>query len=135
MIDNDIIKALEICTHPNTKCSDCPFHNTMYDFCRTNSQTMALMLINRQKAEIEELKEDNKQFANRLVASGDFIEKVRTEAIKEFAERLKEQPIKCQFPFFGLTTDDEIAEHFNGIMKQVSEAIDNLVKEMVGERE
>lgn len=63
------------------------------------------------------------------------LDKQRAEDIKEFAERLKEKPITCQFPFFGLTTDDEIAEHFNGIMKQVSEAIDNLAKEMVGERE
>ena len=86
------------------------------------------------RAEIERLKGDILDVTATLSELETRSKQIKAEAIKEFAERLKEQPIKCEFPFFGLRTDDEIAEHFNSIMKQVSEAIDNLVKEMVGER-
>lgn len=51
--------------------------------------------------------------------------------IKDFAEKLKETPIKCGIPLLGLSTKVEIEEYFNDIMMQVRDAIDTLVKEMV----
>lgn len=56
----------------------------------------------------------------------------QSEVIDEFAERLKETPIKCGLPLLGLSTKEEIEEYFNGIMLQVRDAIDNIAKEMKG---
>lgn len=55
---------------------------------------------------------------------------VANEAIKEFAERLKEKPIKCKLPLLGLTSREEILNHFDDIMMQIRATIDNLTKEM-----
>ncbi len=69
----------------------------------------ALDLINRQESEIDHLREATK--------------KVTSEAIKEFAERLKEKA--SPYPYYQY-----------GLIDAVSvEDIDNLAKEMVGESE
>ena len=132
--DNEIIKALE--------CWINDFDGKATEFvllCNT------LNLIIRQKAEIERYeKENDVEFSKFEILDKsvkehykglyeDAKEFVRVKAIKEFAEKLKEKPIKCELPLFGLRTKDEIEEHFNNIMMQVCEAIDNLVNEMVGE--
>lgn len=85
----------------------------------------ALGLINRQKAEIDRLAntppKDPNDFCGVLC---DFAEslmaKAKTEAIKEFAERLKDETFKmdyCGSNYDVVDVDD----------------IDNLVKEMVGD--
>ena len=134
MTDNEIIKALECClTYDCDNCHFNPFN------CDPNLQEYAIGIINRQKAEIEELKEDNKQFANRLVASGDFIEKEKAEAIKEFAERLKKhfKSLEWQPKTDRKTLPIEVVkEQMRWVLGEVSiKTIENLVKEMVGERE
>lgn len=121
MSDEDIIKALECCKEAklNQDCLDleCPFA-TEYG-CNIDVEELrnaALDLINRQKAEIEKLKEDN-NFHIRLEAllveqrdgRDKLIEQIdtqndelrmklktaKTEAIKEFAERLKKESSSC----------------------------------------
>lgn len=57
----------------------------------------------------------------------------QSEVIDEFADRLKEAPIKCGLPLLGLSTKEEIEEYFNGIMLQVRDAIDSIAKKMKGE--
>lgn len=57
----------------------------------------------------------------------------QAEVIDEFAQKLKEAPIKCGTPLLGLSTKEEIEEYFNGIMLQVRDAIDSIAKEMKGE--
>ena len=112
MTDEQIIKALECCATDDVEdCSKCPYENMAYtpgyggcaDWCRED----AIDLINRQKAEIEKLKVELKQknpyeeYGN-CVAIGDslvfthtlndydkLIKDIGTEAIWEFAERLK----------------------------------------------
>jgi hypothetical protein len=77
----------------------------------------ALGLINRQKEEVERLREDSKRLKKVQMQLDDLCimhRTIRAEAIKEFAERLKED---CPA--------DLLVIHFN--------AIDNLVKEMVGD--
>ena len=87
MTDNDIIKALECCGCDNYQCDNCPY---AYKTCTVYKDS--LDLINRQKAEIEKWKAlaENGESAidtnNRLVQK--FAE-IKSEAIKEFAERLK----------------------------------------------
>ncbi len=61
-------------------------------------------------------------------------EDARAEAIKEFAERLKETPIKLGLPLLGLLTKSEIEGYFNHTLLQVRDAIDNLVAEMMEDK-
>ena len=87
-------------------------------------------LINRQKAEIERLKNENMakeaEYNDMLEQRNSverYLETVKSEAVKEFAERLKEKSFKT-LRNYGLTKD----------VVEVCD-IDNLVKEMVGEKE
>ena len=85
-------------------------------------QKFALDLINRQKAEIERLEVKNSELEYDLGLLKQEKAVVRTEVIKEFAERLKEElEITDNSNWF------EVTEH------NLVWTIDNLVKEMVGE--
>lgn len=129
MTDNEIIKALECCSkHHNTCGTCCPMDsicNNVRDCLITLSKN-ALDLIRRQKAEIERLqKKANTPFAeftfdeNKLkeivsdaIKNIEFnLNSVKSEAIKEFAERLK-----CGVP------------QETGVIRCAD--VDNLVKEM-----
>ena len=79
--DEEIKKALECCTHSCAACKECPY--TDEKWCVHELTKDALDLINRQQAEIERLKDHNKQLRYDR-------KKITNEAIKEFAERLKD---------------------------------------------
>lgn len=119
MTDNEIIKALESCKQAD-KCAVCPLRHEKT--CLEQLSTTTLDLINRQKAEIEELKreigigtiyKDILIHTKTLDDYNAFKNAVKTEAIREFAERLKN--IGGQYGAY-----DSVFERF----------IDNLVKEM-----
>ena len=112
MSDNEIIKALECCCK-NNNCDGCPLdYLTFSSQCASELAIKSLDLINRQKAEIERLnKEVDRLSQVVLYHDGDVV-----DAVKEFAERLKSHLI--------------IYTHLN-----LNDAIDNLVKEMVGDSE
>ncbi len=103
MTDNEIIKALEYCStdvRENT-CPKCAFYKKHR--CSTLMLNAVSDLINRQKAEIERLLQK--------------LQQAKSEAIKEFAERLKKHNFVDNLSLDGKETvyvDD----------------IDNLVKEM-----
>ena len=87
MTDNEIIKALEICSHRNgdLPCEGCPAYS-IAQMCMEDLMSDAFDLINRQQAEIERLKkilaeeeEKYKLCAKRFYKVG----------IKDFAEKLK----------------------------------------------
>ena len=63
MTDNEIVKALECCKLTNeqqeSQCEDCPLWETSLMICQELLAFHALDLINRQKAEIERLIEQN----------------------------------------------------------------------------
>ena len=59
----------------------------------------------------------------------------QSDIINEFVKRLKEEPIKLSLPLFGLSTKDEIEEHFNDIMLEVRDAIDRIAKEILEEND
>lgn len=114
MTDNEIIKALKCC-QGNVDCANCPYYENNHHQCGDNLNKDVLDLINRQQAEIDELN-------NTIDALENFIPKVKAEAIKEFAERLKDLKHECgcnyrKKPVFAVTEDK----------------IDNLVQEMVGD--
>jgi FtsZ-binding cell division protein ZapB len=128
MTDNDIIKALEFCADSrdtDKHCLKCPYCNESY--CLDKMMADALDLINRQKAEIERLKEKHKLAVEEREANvkgfTESLKTVKAEAIKEFAERLKEKGM----PVTG-------GRGFEGVYVMCSNiVIDNLVKEMVGD--
>ena len=135
MTDNDIIKALEacasskICHSEHTKCS---FFNE--EDCITLLCQSAGVLIKRQKAEIERLQEqieeypfkckvgNNSELHSKSIEYYDkVIGDISAEAVKGFAERLKEEQ-----EYFANECDD-----FVGYV--AVSRIDDLLKEMAGD--
>lgn len=110
MITNEIIKTLECCKVCLSTCSECPLNNTKN--CRDELIILALDLIKRQQTKIENLKENFDDLNAQYLMQDMYIEGVRAEAIKEFAERLK----------------DKLREL--GRFVVYNEDIDNLVKEL-----
>lgn len=121
MTDKEIIKALECCTDYPSCPTDCPLYEQPVD-CLLKLSKPTLNLINRQKAEIESLKLNVEALA---ICKKDLPQKttnaIKAEAIKEFAERLKEEMGWWEEPD-GYYTRFISPDDF-----------DNLVKEMVGE--
>lgn len=121
MTDNEIIEALKCCKkdgfHP--RCRKCPL--SQYADCQTRLEREIFPLVNRQRAEIEDLKETLSIFRETLSILREdmhlIVERRRHEAIKEFAERFKE-----------LCGND-----VSSAIVWAKGTIDNLVKEMVGE--
>ena len=116
MTDNEIIKALEEYRNSKIVQSD----NGVISIGNI------LDLINRQQAENKELKTENlilsqKRFNifERIEFTDKLKKQIKSEAIKEFAERLKK----------------EYTETFLVSGDTVIEILDNLVKEMVGDAE
>lgn len=119
--DDEVIKALECCTKAGMiNCRACPYEASC-NMGESKMQAHALALINRQKAEIERLngcvktEEEVRTIAKAVIDVGVAIAKA--EAIKEFAERLKEKAEYFEdedYYFYYVTPED----------------IDNLVKEM-----
>jgi hypothetical protein len=112
LTDNEIIKALECCKSViGGNCDACPYVCcNMYE--ESDAIKDAISLINRQKAEIERLQKVNDSFTD----IGKLYSEIKAEAIKEFAERLKNS-----------------ADYCTGTIEFDTEDIDNLVKEMVGD--
>lgn len=113
MTDSEIIKALECCEAMQNDCVGCPLLNYSQNSeeCMTELINYAIDLIKRQQSEIEALK---KVVLDDYATEYD--NKIRLEAVKEFAERLK--------PMYKMLCVDK-GDWFN--------EIDNLVKEMVDE--
>ena len=125
MTDNEIVKALECC-HQVNGCDRCPLRNDT-DECEILN-TYALDLIKRQKAEIERLKEHERIVSKmlsecweRIAELDELNENAKSEAIKEFAERLK-----------GIYESDKRYDRPNAhtLVDKLFANIDNLVKEM-----
>ena len=143
MTDEQIIKALESCPSDSVThdCSICPYKENV--FCFELLGKDALKIINRQKAEIERLQGILLAFMDEVARweskegidvsrlplipicdeGRNSIDRIRAKAINQFAERLKEElEIEDNDEWF------EITEH--GLVCE----IDNLVKEMVGDK-
>ena len=140
MNDADIIKALECCAL-NYYCIECPLTATR--LCIPQMSENVINLINRQEAEIVDEREKKEMCAevikrlekeksvitadwNELLKDNnrlkELLKTVKSEAIKAFAERLKESAFECDVSFgFG-------KEHYTRVVSVIE--IDNLVKEM-----
>lgn len=141
--DEKIIKALmchfneELDEEP-FRCVDCPLYNDTSPSCTEALKSYALDLINRQNAEIERLNSANDEkfrqwdmlaektkqhYADLYNEAKDIL---KTEAYKEFAERLKEE----------IRLEDDCDYNCQECCYECSDyviSIDNLLKEMVGD--
>lgn len=136
LTDEEIIEALDLCTQQNGSipCYDCPCWNDDEQECKGIDYSATLDLIKRQKSEIERLKSANDEkfrqwdmlaektkthYANLYNEAKD---KLKAEAYKEFAERLKQSTVMAVMgnKIYAVAT---------------SKGVDNLLKEMVGEEE
>lgn len=107
MTDSEIIKALECCKYDD--CNNCP---NVSDNCHANLVDYVFDLINRQKEEIERLKEF-------IVETRRCDKELKAEAIREFAELLK---------------NDWIGNLYYCEDLDITDWIDNLLKEMGGSK-
>lgn len=137
MTDAEIIKAMICCTNfPVCDRDNCPYGESTS--CATMLGKDVVNLINRQKAEIERFKKietavngfwdeipklamvKNKKYPT-LEELLEYIENLKNEAIKEFAERLRTEMWQdwneCSETIYCVDMKD----------------VDNLVKEMVGD--
>ena len=120
MTDNEIVKALEWC---NQFENNIVFNGNGDEKCVQALQMMvvikqALNEFNSQKAEIERLK---KIESNILNVMRENIAQTQAEAIKEFADIVKQKTIAMVYSPDEVTTDDYIA------------VIDSVVKELGGD--
>lgn len=136
--DEQIIKAMQCVIGNGVSCSECEYQKTLpFPGCRRMCAENALDLINRQKAEIESLKqiinEQDKEILklqNRIIFWRKNLnyqpEKIKSEAIKDFAERLKKK-VKM-YNSEGVDEGDLIDDLLT--VGETVEIIDKLVKEM-----
>ena len=119
--DEEIISSLEVIATTGN-CNECKIRNCKWGTCNCSQITAnaALDLISHQKEEIKRLQKEVNLVS---IQFQDLQERTKPEAYKEFAERLKEKSFKT-IRNYGLTKD----------VVEVCD-IDNLVKEMVGEKE
>ena len=147
--DEEIVKALECCLCDDSECLQCQ----KKELCKIDCDELAtktIDLINRQKSEIERLKECPKcvyEYDGEVTeycvqgACHNFktVEQIKSEAYKEFAEKAKKEFLNLQY---NAKTDrknvkiEELKEQMDWLLHTVAiETVENLLKEMVGEEE
>ena len=139
MSDEDIIKALECCSYAKSTidCRKCPYYPDKE--CVKKQCTDIIDLINRKNAEIEILKEKYSRLeSDKEILQGNHYSfhdgqlvmiprtdktKIKAEAIKEFAERLKcNASILCD-RVTGLPCSYTISNYnFNRLIKEMTES-------------
>lgn len=133
--DEEIMSSLEVIA-TTRNCNECQIRNCKWGTCNCSQITAnaALVLINRQRAEIERLKECPKcvyEYDGEVTEycvqgpcpNFKTVEQIKTEAYKEFAEKLEEKLCDCH------TISD--GEYCGFDCGDIHECIDNLLKEMV----
>lgn len=113
MTDNEIIKAWKWHISP-VHCNGMEIYSAVVE-CSRELAKNTLDLINRQKAEIERLNDYNLNLITANTALSNEILEIKSEAIKEFAKRLK----NC----FAISGD----------YLDIINIIDNILKEMTEE--
>lgn len=149
LTDNEIVKGLEICSN-NGDCKECPInpHHGNYGYCTSLAIKATLDLINRQKAEIEQWKEEANRYQTLWCED---VQIARAEAIKEFAEKSEKdifikqedermQMLKILKTYRGTKSYSDTERATDNWLRGYGEAVqdvlgvfDNLLKEMLGE--
>ena len=121
MTDNDVIKALECISGKEVFCHDCKYSaHSFYPKCKQEAGKDALDLINRQQAEIERLQEKQDLFAD----IGKMYSEIKADAVKEFADMVKENASKNDFICMDavIATEYIISKHkLDDLLKEVGD--------------
>ena len=154
--DEQIIKAMQCVIGNGVSCSECEYQKALpFPGCRRMCAENALALISRYKAENERLEDENYTLKNKIEIRDNLIEQLgsdidvkyntiytmreklknsKSEAIKRFAERLKERLNTLEYT---RETDrktvptDYFVHMMNDILHEtVSCVIDSILKEM-----
>ena len=149
LTDNETKKALECCT-TRDGCKSCP-RSYNGEMCRGDTPTEmirdALDLINRLEAEVERLQKAVEVQEIMLSNQDYMIKKAKTEAVKEFAERVdkeitdaifaNDKAIQARVTRYRLNRyEDDLCIMCDGKIRALDGIkcfIDNLAKETVGE--
>ena len=136
MTDNEIIKAMQCVIGNDVSCSECEYQKALpFPSCRRMCAKNALDLINRQKTEIENLKqiidEQDKEIIKlqkRIIFWREDLnyqpEKIKTEAIKEFIDELKNRVVnKYEY------TDIRVFKEIDNLVKERTNVETNQKKE------
>lgn len=137
--DEKIIKALECCLCDSLECSQCQKKELDRIEC-DELATKTIDLINRQKAEIERLKECPKcvyEYDGEITEycvqgpcqNFKTVEQIKAEAYKEFAEKLKKELSAYRKKCRNALDNESVF-----VVDKARQMIDNLLKEMVGEK-
>lgn len=116
MTDADIKKALECCSAESLaqkKCKQCPYHKRSSVQCIGRLCKDAFELIRRQQAEIKRLKSIEPTEEVRVKCE-EVINKIRADAVREFAEMLKEVFVTID----GTFECSEVEEHIDALVKE-----------------
>lgn len=156
MTDNEIIKAMECC-YGGGKCEDCP----LYSLKHCGFEEKVLDFVNRQKAEIDTLKAERNNYKEWYLSLANEVDKlpcktvvgnnseihsksakdydnlianIKSEAIQEFAERLKQSFLDLDVQInTGKRKTIPVDEHIKQsewLLHEVAiQEINNLVKE------
>lgn len=132
MNENQIMQALEICSQ-NGACTGCPYYKITSESCQECLADDALALIQKQREEINELtgKHWNEcgQIAkysdelNQFADIGKMYSEIKSEAIKEFAEKLKSN--YTTFNISSMVSLDMIFCDINRLLKEMAGGEDN----------
>ena len=114
MTDEQIIKAVGICRTQDT-CRGCPYHELYIAGCGCALMKDVFDLIKRQKAEIESLKHRKTE----LQIRNQELQHEKSEAIKEFAERLRNKIWYSDWCNFEKPITPEI---ITNLVKEMTEA-------------
>lgn len=124
MIDSEIIKALEVCTTKGKSCKNCPAYVKVDRSNCKEAFRGALNLINRQKAEIESLKDTLKIYHK----YNSVIRYTKTKTIKEVIERVKTELPKIEEFYL-----DEECGSFMILTTEAMDLLERICEEMVGD--
>lgn len=123
LTDEEIIRNYEWCTGcTSDRCRECTMDEE--GFCEEELQDLVLDLIKHQKSEIERLK--GSTIVNNIMEIQRIKREAKAEASKEFAERLKLHSY--------IMSDESQTGIINMYSVVTVNRIDNLLKEMVGEK-
>lgn len=104
MTDEQIIQAVDLCANAQEDCRKCPLHSVYSANCIKRLMNITLDLIKRQQEKIEAIINGQETLSKALVTKDAEIERLEaekdnlirtykecmTDAIKEFAEKIKE---------------------------------------------
>lgn len=131
MTDNDVVKALECCSvNPMGYCKECPLLND-FSPCGITLTRNALDLINRQKAELERKDIEIDILIKKKEALRDEVAELKAEV-----ERLENAYKQCAWERDAFSDNAEAIKEFAEKLKEyfpsIAKAIDHTAEELIG---